>query len=88
METGASGIECLDPKPLGDVDLSDAKKRIGSKGFIKGNLDSVNLLLNGDKEEIISDVKKRIEIGSRNGGFILSTACSIAPNTKKKIFNL
>ena len=84
METGASGIECLDPKPLGDVDLSDAKKRIGSKGFIKGNLDSVNLLLNGDKEEIISDVKKRIEIGSRNGGFILSTACSIAPNTKKE----
>ena len=88
IETGASGIECLDPKPLGNVDLEDAKERIGSKGFIKGNIDSVNLLLNGKEEEIVSDIKERIEIGSRNGGFILSTACSIAPNTKKESIQL
>lgn len=88
FDTGASGIECLDPSPLGDVELSDAKKRIGSRGFIKGNINSVNLLLNGTKDEIIQDTKKRIEIGSRNNGFILSTACSIAPAVKKENIQL
>jgi len=88
FETGATGIECLDPEPLGNVELSDAKERIGSKGFIKGNIDSVNILLEGTEEEIYKDAKKRIEIGSKNGGFILSTACSIAPNVKKENIQL
>lgn len=88
FDTGTSGIECLDPAPLGDVELSDAKKRIGSRGFIKGNIDSVNSLLNGSEEEIIDDAKKRIKIGSENNGFILSTACSIAPAVKKENIQL
>ena len=88
LETGASGIECLDPEPLGDVELSDAKQRIGKKGFIKGNIDSVNLLLTGSNDEIICDIKERIRVGSQNGGFILSTACSIAPNIKKENIQL
>lgn len=88
FDTGVSGIECLDPAPLGDVDLSDAKERIGSRGFIKGNVDSVNSLLNGTEEEIIEDTKKRIEIASKNNGFILSTACSIAPAVKKENIQL
>ena len=88
FQTGATGIECLDPPPLGNVELEDAKKRIGQKGFIKGNIDSINLLLNGTEDEIISDISKRIEIGSKNGGFILSSACSIAPNVKRKNIQL
>lgn len=88
FETGASGIECLDPEPLGDVELEDAKNRIGSKGFIKGNIDSVNILLEGTDEEIINDVEKRLEIGSAGGGFILSTACSIAPAVEKDKISL
>lgn len=79
IESGVSGIECLDPKPLGDVDLIDAKRRLGKKAFIKGNIDSVNTLLNGSVDKIHQDVKEIIEIGKEGGGFILSTACSIAP---------
>jgi hypothetical protein len=52
FETGISGIECLDPPPIGNVELENAIKRIGKKGFIKGNLDSVNLLLNSSEELI------------------------------------
>jgi hypothetical protein len=88
FQTGATGIECLDPPPLGNVELEEAKKRIGQKGFIKGNIDSVNLLLNGTEDEIISDISNRIEIGSKDSGFILSTACSIAPNVKKENIKL
>lgn len=83
-ESGISGLECLDPPPLGDVLLEDAKKRVGRGIFIKGNIDPVNVLLMGDLETIQQDAIKRIEIGKPGGGFILSTACSIAPHTKRE----
>lgn len=44
-ESDTGGLECLDPPPIGDCDLEDAKKRLGKKCFIKGNIDSVNTLL-------------------------------------------
>ena len=84
-ESQASGLECLDPVPVGNVDLEDAFGRIGNDLFIKGNIDSVNTLLYGDDEKAEADIKKIIETGMNRGkGFILSTACSIAPKVTKK----
>jgi hypothetical protein len=77
--TGVNGLECLDPPPMGDVELADAFERIGRRIFIKGNIDSVHTLLKGDQEAIKKDVIKRLRIGMQHPGFILSTACSIAP---------
>ena len=89
-ESGASGLECLDPVPVGNVDLEDAFRRIGDRMFIKGNVDSVNTLLADDDEKVRTDVLKIIETGKTKGmGFILSTACSIAPLvTKERILML
>ncbi len=84
FETGISGIECLDPPPLGDVELTDAFRRIKGKGFIKGNIDSVNLLLKGGRKDIISGVLQMLNTAKANPGFILSTACSIAPMVRKE----
>jgi hypothetical protein len=84
FESGISGIECLDPPPLGNVELDDAMLRIGNKGFVKGNIDSVNILLMGTRDQIQADAKKRIETGKQYGGFILSTACSIAPHVNRE----
>ena len=78
-ETGAGGLECLDPEPIGNVDLADAFNRIGDTMFIKGNIDSVNTLLYANDEKARNDVLRIMEIGEKNKGFILSTACSIAP---------
>ncbi|MFC2165956.1 uroporphyrinogen decarboxylase family protein, partial [Acidobacteriota bacterium] len=83
-ESGASGIECLDPPPLGNVSLEEAKKRIGDRMFIKGNVDPVNTLLHGNLEEVGKDASDRIAVGKQGRGFILSTACSIAPCTKRE----
>ena len=82
--SGASGIECLDPPPLGRVDLADAKKRIGGKVFIKGNIDPVHVLLYGSTEIVRADALRRVATGKPGGGFILSTACSIAPRTPRE----
>ncbi len=84
FDSGASGLECLDPPPLGNVELAEAMKTIGGRGFVKGNVDSVNLLLMKGRKEIMEDLKERIRIGKGEGGFILSTACSVAPRVKKE----
>lgn len=84
-DSNTSGLECLDPVPIGNVDLEDAFRRIGSDLFIKGNIDSVNSLLFADDEKAETDIRQIIETGKTKGkGFILSTACSIAPMVTKE----
>jgi len=82
VETGLDGIDTLDPPPLGTVELDKAKEYLGNKVFIKGNIDSVNTLLLGDDNTVREDIIRRIEWGKPNGGYILSTACSVAPGVK------
>lgn len=83
LESGASGLECLDPPPLGNVELEEAFKTMKGKAFIKGNIDPVNLLLVGTDKEIMADAQRRLGIGKDSGGYILSTACSIAPEVRR-----
>jgi MtaA/CmuA family methyltransferase len=79
ISSGVDGLECLDPPPLGDVDLAEAKARWGDQVFIKGNIDSVNTLMHKSPEEVRAVVFECLRIGSKGGGYILSTACSVAP---------
>ncbi len=79
-DTGVDGIECLDPAPIGDVDLEKAVETIGTRVFIKGNLDSVNELMDHTPAEIMEIARKRLEIGMKTEkGYILSSACSVSP---------
>ncbi|OGO35189.1 MAG: hypothetical protein A2Z16_16240 [Chloroflexi bacterium RBG_16_54_18] len=84
-ESGVDGIECLDPPPLGDCMLADAKKRVGDRMFIKGNMDSVNVLLSTTPESMDEYVKQQITDGAGGGGYILSSACSVAPAVKPEL---
>ena len=78
-DTGVDGIECFDPPPVGDVELSDAKRRIGHRVFLKGNLDSVNVLYRGTDEEVEREIIRQLEVGKVGGRYMLSSACSVAP---------
>lgn len=87
-ETGIDGIECLDPAPLGNCELSDAKARIGKTMFIKGNMDSVNMLLQATPDSLEEYVKGMIRDGAQGGGYILSSACSVAPMVSPEIMKM
>lgn len=78
-ETGTNGIDTLDPPPLGNVELADAKRRIGSRLFIKGNLDPVNVMLNGTPDQVFDSARHCLDSAAVGGGYILSSACSIPP---------
>ena len=78
---GAEGIDTLDPPPLGTVELSEAKQLLSGRAFIKGNMDPVNTLLPGPRAAVLEDARRRLEIGMPDGGYILSSACSVAPAT-------
>ena len=79
-DAGTDGIDTLDPPPLGDTVLEDAKARLGDRVFFKGNLDSVSELLHGTDGQVEAAVRRRLEVGKPGGRYILSTACSVAPH--------
>jgi hypothetical protein len=79
VETRTNGIDTLDPPPLGTVDLAEAKEALAGKTFIKGNVDPVNTVLLGKPEDVRAAARERIETAGPGGGYILSTACSVAP---------
>lgn len=79
VQTGTMGIDTLDPPPLGDGDLAAAKRDFGDKLFIKGNLNAVAMLGMKTREEVLGYVSEVLRTGMPNGGYILSTSCSVSP---------
>ncbi len=81
-EMSVDGIDTLDPPPLGTVHLNEAKDKFGDRFFLKGNLDSINELLNADDKTFEEAVIGRIKTGKPGSGYILSTACSVSPHVR------
>jgi uroporphyrinogen-III decarboxylase len=80
--TGTQGIDTLDPPPLGNGDLAVAKRDFGERLFFKGNMNSVAILSYQTEAEVVAEAASRIEIGKPGAGYILSTACSVAPHVE------
>jgi uroporphyrinogen-III decarboxylase len=80
--TGTQGIDTLDPPPLGDCEIATAKRDYGGRLFLKGNMNSVALLQYQTEAEVLAEARRPLEIGKPGGGYILSTACSVAPRVE------
>ncbi len=78
-ETGTNGIDTLDPPPLGTVELAEARRQTAGRQFLKGNIDPVNTVLLGTPEQVFEAARNCILTAGPGGGYILSTACSVAP---------
>jgi hypothetical protein len=82
LETRTGGIDTMDPPPLGNTELAAAKQQVGDRVFLKGNMDSVVLLRAKTAEQVQAHAADRIRTGMPGGGYILSTACSVAPRVE------
>ena len=82
VESGTQGIDTMDPPPLGNTTLAEAKAQAGDRVFLKGNMNGVDLLLFTTEEEVIQHATERIQVGKPGSGYILSTACSVPPKVQ------
>ena len=69
--TGTDSLNVLEPPPLGDVILADAKRRIGDRVCLVGNIQYDDLAA-ASETEVDEMVQACIEQGAPGGGFMLS----------------
>ncbi len=83
-DIGPDIFESLDPPSLGgDIDLADAKRRIGDTICLKGNLDAPHLIKEGPAEKVYEACIRCCEVAAEGGGYILSTE-QITPDTSEE----
>lgn len=69
------------------VDTKKIKEILNDEVVLMGNLDPINLMLNGNEQDVYLEALKCLEDGSKGGGMLLSTAGGMAPDTPKENVN-
>ncbi len=72
-ETDVDVMEPMEEPPGGNVDIAEAKRRVGGKLCIKGNINTFNFMLNATPAEVEEKCKRLIDAAADGGGFVLST---------------
>ena len=71
-DMGVDATEPLEPPPFGDVDLAEAKRRVGDRMMLSGNVPSQDFVFM-TREEVREWVRKTIAEVAPGGGFALRT---------------
>lgn len=71
-EMGVDAIEPLEGPPFGDVDLAEAKRRVGDRMMLSGNIPSPHFP-QWTPEQVREAVRDAIRAGAPGGGFSLRT---------------
>lgn len=84
-DMGIDGVEPLEPPPYGDNVLSEAKRRVGDRMLLSGNIISQAFVLDSFRVEDVRDlVKRAIDEGAPGGGFSLKTTGGAVGNGKTR----
>jgi len=71
-EMGIDAIDPLEGPPMGDVDLAAAKRLVGDRMLLSGNIPSPHFVTM-TQDEVRQSVRDAIEAAARGGGFSLRT---------------
>ena len=71
VNTGVDALSPLEEPPNGDITMEEAKRRIGEKVCLVGNLDDLEFIGKKSREEIEKRSIRLIEEVGGNGGFVL-----------------
>ncbi len=74
-EVGWDVAHPLEPPPMGDVELAEAKRRIGDRVCLEGNI-QIGELYGSPTERVVELVTEAMEAGKPGGGFILCPSAS------------
>ena len=75
-QAGFDGLQPLEPPPMGDTDLADAKRRIGSRVTLWGNIQTHDLMTRSPAE-IREMVRQTVLTGKPGGRFCLTPSAEV-----------
>ena len=67
-----------------NADIAECKRTLNKKVCLMGNLDPINIVMNGTPEVIKAEVRRIISIAGRDGGFLFNTGEGIPRDTCPK----
>lgn len=67
------GVDCFSFDHA--VDIAAAKRNVGKKMALMGNIDPVRMIMNSNPDAITAECYKLIDIAGKDGGFILAPGC-------------
>jgi uroporphyrinogen decarboxylase len=70
-DMGVDGFDALESPPTGNVDLAEVKREFGGRVSLRGNVNSITVMLNGTPEDVEADVRRCMDAAKAGGGFIL-----------------
>jgi uroporphyrinogen decarboxylase len=82
--TAEMGVDCFDAlecPPTGNVDLAEVKSTFGKKIALRGNVNSIHVMLNGTVEAVKQAVIKCMNDAKQGGGYILGVGDQTPANT-------
>ncbi len=84
-DMGIDAIEPIEPPPYADNNLVKAKKAVGNRMLLSGNIPSQAFYLDSFKVEDVRElVRAAIEVGAPGGGFSLKTTGGAVGNGKTR----
>jgi hypothetical protein len=75
VDFGTDGLHPIEPPPMGNVTLAEAKRRLRGRICIEGNI-QIGDIYAAPTGQIERQVREAIEVAAPGGGFILSTTAS------------
>jgi uroporphyrinogen decarboxylase len=76
------GMNALHPIQPDVMDIAEVKKKYGDRLCLIGNIDLHYTLTLGKTEEVTAEVEERIRAAAKNGGYIISSAMTLADYCK------
>ena len=71
VEAGVDGMDALESPPTGNVDLGEVKRAFGDHISLRGNVNSITVMLRGGPGDVEREVARCMEDAKEGGGFIL-----------------
>ncbi|MFH0796506.1 MAG: uroporphyrinogen decarboxylase family protein [Candidatus Omnitrophota bacterium] len=71
VEAGINGMDALERPSTGDVDLGEVKRLFGNRISLRGNVNSIETMLQGKPKDVENEVLRCMQDAKRGGGFIL-----------------
>ncbi|MBU2602449.1 MAG: cobalamin-dependent protein [Actinobacteria bacterium] len=81
VEMGFDGYNPIQPQCM---DIGEAKRTLGDRISLIGNIDCRDLLCFADEEEVERVVRRTLEIAAPGGGFVLASSNSLHPGIRSE----